>query len=101
VNENLAIIGKGGLIGDDDVICGGNFSSSLTCISQQGEMLFLKKDDFFKLQQYEKAWMEILKAMIEKRKKVKKTLKQSRQAVSKLETAINTKSAVAVAPKPS
>jgi hypothetical protein len=43
-------------------------------------MIFLKKDDFFKLQQYERSWMEILKAMIEKRKKIKHSMKASRDA---------------------
>jgi len=29
----LSIVGRGNLVGEDDVICGGAFSSTLSCIS--------------------------------------------------------------------
>ena len=41
--------GVGNILGEEDIVVGDKYSSTVTCNSQFGEVMYIKKEDFLRL----------------------------------------------------
>ena len=55
------IFQKGSLVGEDDIIGKKEYTCTLKCISQEGSLLQIAKDEFLKLRANDENWQEVMK----------------------------------------
>ena len=60
----LAILGKGSLMGEEDVFSRSKFSCTLKCYSQRGTVFELPKEQFQSLKGSEQSWLAIMEKII-------------------------------------
>lgn len=67
------------MIGDEDIVANQNhYQSTVKCLTQHSDLIRIKKEDFIRLQAQGATWLEIMKAVDAKRKKIMHCLKQAR-----------------------
>lgn len=54
--HTLGFIGPGNLIGEEDVIGSAEYTTTVKCISQEAELIYINKDDFERLKQQTTTW---------------------------------------------
>ncbi len=64
-----AIIGSGKMIGDEDVIRGGCYQFTMTCLTQTGRVMSIKREEFLKIKQHnEEGWAQMVRETQERSK---------------------------------
>ncbi|CDW74956.1 UNKNOWN [Stylonychia lemnae] len=84
--RQLFITGISQLIGDEDVALNSTlYQTTIRCISQTGELIRIKREDFQRLQAQGPTWNEILKSVTEKKRKIQLCLFQTRASKIRIE----------------
>jgi len=71
--QRLSFLGKGSLIGDEDVYLRENYSCTCICNTAEGHLYELSKDEFIKLKSSENSWLAIMERIIQKEMKQQAT----------------------------
>jgi hypothetical protein len=80
----VASVGKGNLIGEEDVARSQIYSTTVTCLSQQAKLFFVSREDFLKLQGQQATWSALTKIIESKLGKAEAALQQTTQARQRL-----------------
>jgi CRP-like cAMP-binding protein len=64
--HTLGYIGPGNLIGEEDVIGSAEYTTTVKCISQDAELIYILKDDFDRLKQQTTTWNSLLTLLNDK-----------------------------------
>lgn len=57
----MAYAGEGNLIGEEDIVQSPTYRTTVQCLSQEAELIMIKKEDFDRLKSNNTTWTNILK----------------------------------------
>lgn len=57
----MAYAGEGNLIGEEDIVQSSTYRTTVQCLSQEAELIMIKKEDFDRLKSNNTTWTNILK----------------------------------------
>ena len=61
VAQDVGIYERCAMLGEEDVVSGNTYETTVKCCSQKGKLLVFAAENFMKLKRYQSAWLEILK----------------------------------------
>ena len=65
-SQKLSILGKGSLLGEEDIFARSKYSCTCRCISSTGSVYELSREEFIKLKSSEQSWLAIMEKIIQK-----------------------------------